>query len=337
PAARQMLTDQFEPHLANGSNVEFDDNLKLPMAHPFKAIFYNAMNALTPSGFPENLRKVSIINGSGNGNPYPDKNGTPIMPGREILNTTIPVIPSITDATFKVRLTPQASATNQISYLFLDSIFICFCDLTADADSQSFSYSHGIDAGSGGLFDIGGLSGEFGTGDPMIESFLGALQTDYFNFIPSISALALQITDNEIDWFHVPTNLATGRGVNNITPFDAWYMPEVNEPHVTLTQGNVTFALNEILQPSLGVSNPSIADYIKIEKNPITNTLSILSTRVHQNTTIHISDLTGKTVISHRLTLNEHNSIPVEVESGLYILNIVTEAGLNLTTKLVVK
>ncbi|MEZ4801933.1 MAG: T9SS type A sorting domain-containing protein [Gelidibacter sp.] len=337
PAARQMLTDQFEPHLANGSNVNFNNNLRLPMAHPFKNIFFNGMNALTPSGFPENLRKVSIINGSGVGNPYPDKNNMPITPDREILNTTVTVIDGITDATFKVRLTPNASATNQVSYLFIDSIFICFCDLTASANSQAFSYSNGIDAGSGGLFDIGALAGAFGTDDPLIDSFLGALQTNYFNFIPSISGMALQVTNNEPNWFHVPTNLTTGRAVNNITPFDAWYMPVENEPHVTLTQGNVAFALEEILQPTLSIPTNEIENYIKIEKNPISNELTFLSNSTYENVSIRMVDITGKIVYDNKISLSERTSIPLNLESGLYVLNLQTENDISFKTKIIVK
>jgi hypothetical protein len=337
PAARQMLTDQFEPHLANGSNVNFNNNLKLPMAHPFKNIFFNSMNALTTTGFPENVRKASIINGSGIGSPYPDKNNVPIVPGREILNTTIPVIANITDATFRVKLTPNASAINQVSYLFIDSIFICFCDLTASANSQAFSYSNGIDAGSGGLFDIGGLSGSFGTGDPLIDGFLGALQTDYFNFIPSISAMALQVTNNEPNWFHVPNNITTGRGVNNITPFDAWYMPDDNEPHVTLTQGNVEFALFEILQPILSNSFEGNEHSLKIEKNPITNELTFLSNSNYENALVRIIDTTGKIVFDNQVSIGNRTTIPLNLESGLYILNLQTENDITFKTKLIVK
>lgn len=337
PAARQMLTDQFEPHLASGSTVNFDNNLKLPMAHPFKDIFYNSMNALTTSGFPENLRKVSIINGSGTGNPYPDKNNTPIVPGREILNTTVPVIAGITDATFKVKLTPSASATNQVSYLFIDSIFLCFCDLTASANSQAFTYTDGVDAAPGGLFNIEALTENLGNGDPLIGQFLGALQTNYFNFIPSISSMALQVTDNQPDWFHVPTNLTTGRSVANVTPFDAWYMPTVNEPHVTLTEGNVAFALDEILQTTLTVPSVGTENYIKIEKNPIANELTFLSSAVFENVSVRIVDITGKIVYEKKMTLNDRTSIPLNLESGLYVLNLQTEDAFNLTTKLIVK
>ncbi len=337
PAARQMLTDQFEPHLANNSNVAFNNNLKLPMAHPFKNIFYNSMNALTSSGYPENLRKVSIINGSGNGNPYPGKNNAPILPGREILNTTFNVISGITDATFKVRFTPNASATNQVSYLFIDSIFLCFCDLTASANSQAFSYTNGIDAGMGGLFDVGALTGAFGTDDPLITSFLGALQTDYFNFIPTVSAMGLQLSNNEPNWFHVPANLTTGRAVNNITPFDAWYMPVNNEPHVTLTEGNVEFALFEILQPTLSIPTSDEQNFIRIEKNPVTNELTLLSSTTYDNVSVKIVDITGKIVYDTKMSVSDRSSIPLNLESGMYVLNLQTETDLNLKTKIIVK
>lgn len=337
PAARQMLTDQFEPHLANNSNVAFNNNLKLPMAHPFKNIFYNSMNALTSTGYPENLRKVSIVNGSGSGNPYPGKNNAPILPNREILNTTVTVISGITDATFKVRYTPAASATNQVSYLFIDSIFLCFCDLTASANSQAFSYTNGIDAGMGGLFDIGALSGSFGTDDPLINSFLGALQTDYFNFIPTISALGLKLTNNQPNWFHVPTDLVTGRAVENITPFDAWYMPVNNEPHVTLTEGNVEFALYEILQPTLSIPTVDGNNFIKIEKNPIANELTFLSNSTYDNASIRIIDITGKIVYDNKMTLNGRTTIPLNLESGMYLLNLQTDTDLNFKTKIIVR
>lgn len=246
PAARQMLIDHFEPHLANGSTVDFDPNLKLPIKHPWNTIFYTELNNLTTSGYPENTRNISIINGSGIGAPYLDKTGNDILPNREILNTTIEDVSFQTDATFKVKYTPYSGQQNQASYLFIDSFFLCFCDLTASATVESESFSNGIDAASGGLFNIGAIAGSLGT-DPLINSFFNALQTDYFNFIPTVSSLALE-NDGNINWFHVPNNLTTASlTVNNTTPFDAWHIPDDNEEHVTLTNSNVNFALDEII------------------------------------------------------------------------------------------
>ena len=319
-AARQMLTDQFEPHLANGSNVEFNNALKLPQTHPYHTVFFNNLNSLTPSGYPENLRKVSMINGSGINARYLDKTNNPILPNREILNVTIPDVALLTDATFKSRFTPLAGNTNQISYLYIDAPFLCFCDLTASANGEAFSYTDGIDAASGGLFDLGALSGSFGT-DPLINTFFAALQTNFFNFIPSISSMALEVTNNQIDWFHTPNNLMTVRAVNNVTPFDNWYIPDANEPHVTLTQANVAFAIEEIIPPTLNLVTFE-ENSISILQNPVKGTIKISSTKDYNNTNITLVDVSGKTVFKTIKTISENTEIPVKLASGLYFLDI---------------
>ena len=247
PAARQMLTDHFDAHITSGT--DFDTNLMLPQKNSWNPIFYTGLNSLTTSGFPENLRKISIINGSGIGNKYQDKTGMDIDPDFLSLNIDDLVIGSgITSSTgdFTSRFTPLAGQQNITGSIAIDAPFLCFCDFSASATVQAESFSNGIDAASGGLFNIGGLTGELGT-DPVVTGFLAGLQTDFFNFIPTVSAMALE-NDGDIDWFHVPNNLTTSSlTVNNITPFDAWYMPDDNEGHVTLTSANVNFALNEII------------------------------------------------------------------------------------------
>lgn len=249
PAARQMLTDHFEPHLdtdSDDSDIDFDPSKALPQEHPFRLTFKNRLQNLTSTSYPENLRKISIINGSGLNRRYQDVNGNNIEVGRQIVNTTFNVQTGA-DITLRTTWTPSRSTTAESSHVYLDfAWWVPAFDRTNTANAEAFSYSDGIDAASGGLFDLGSLTEGFST-EGTIGNFLAALQTDYFNFIPTVSAMALD-NDSEIDWYHQPTNLATSRTVNNITPFDAWYMPDDNEPHVTLTQANVDFALDEILE-----------------------------------------------------------------------------------------
>lgn len=252
-AARQMLTDQLEAHFVSNDpeEVEFNQNLVLPQAHPFKAIFYSNINALTTSGFPQNSRNVSIINGSGINARYPDVNGVDILPGRQILNTTFNVATG-TDATLKVNLTPSADTSIEVSSVYIDfAWYIPAFDVSSSTNSKAYIFSDGIDASSGGLFDLQALAAGFDTSG-LIGEFLNNLQTNYFNFIPSVSAMALNTNPN-INWFQ---NINLGAGdtpwdgvtiTNSQTPFVNWYMPDDNEPHVTLTTGNVTFALDEIL------------------------------------------------------------------------------------------
>ncbi len=337
-AARQMLTDHFEAHLANGDNVEFNNSLKLPVAHPFKSIFYNRLNSLTTTGFPENLRKISIINGSGVGNPYQFKSGSDVLPGAEVVNITIEDVALLTDVTLKVRFTPEINLQNQISYLFVDAPFLCFCDLTASANSQAFSYSNGIDAAMGGLFDLGVLTADFGTGG-ITGEFLTALQIDYFNFIPTVSAMALEVPNNQFNWFQIPDSYVSAQATSTVTPFDAWYMPEFNEPHVTLTQANVDFAWNEIVTSVLAVDEFDLNTDIVIGKNPIKNTLTLINNNVNaiSKVEIEIFDVVGKKVL--QIIKNNPETrieIPVNLSTGVYYTSIKYN-NILLYKKLIVK
>jgi triacylglycerol esterase/lipase EstA (alpha/beta hydrolase family) len=337
-AARQMLTDQFEPHITNSDGVTFNSSLALPRAHPFKAILDGRINSLTTTGFPELTRNVSIINGSGINNRYPDNTAgaNNLNPGSRILNANIDIM---TGAEMKIEtfFTPNAGTQILTSKVHLDFAwwFPLANDRINNADSRAFTYSNGVDAASGGLFDILSLTEDLAT-DGLVGEFLASLSTDYFNFIPSISSMAFEITNGEIDWFHTPTGVTTARATTNITPFDAWYMPTDNEPHVTLTEGNVAFALFEILQQTLSTET-FLNDSIKLKKNPITNNLTIISTKDYQNASISIVDITGKLVYSQNTHLNNRTTIPLNLASGMYILNVDTHTNLNLRTKLIVK
>ena len=207
---------------------------------------------------------------------------------------------------------------------------------TSKNDSQAFNYTDGIDAASGGLFDLGGLSGSLGD-DPTINAFFNALQIDYFNFIPTVSAMALQITNNEVNWYHTPTNLVTGRlAVNNITPFDNWYMPDSNEPHVTLTEPNVAFAKNEINPTSLS-TNLFEENKLTLVKNPIKNTIILNSNKDIKNAKITVTDITGKILLSTTKNISQNTNIPVNFASGVYLLSVTENTNALGQFKIVVK
>ncbi|QRM88159.1 T9SS type A sorting domain-containing protein [Lacinutrix sp. WUR7] len=337
-AARQMLTDQFEPHITSSDGVTFNSSRSLPRAHAFKGILDGRMNTANGSIFPEQTRNISIINGSGSNNRYPDNSPqeNDLVPGSQIVNANIDLFDI---ATLKVRtyFTPNAGTQIENSKVHLDFPwwFALANDRENNASSTAFSYSNGIDAASGGLFDIKKLTTDLGA-DGLVGDFLNSLKIDKFNFIPSVSAMAFETTTNEINWFHTPSGITTARATSNITPFDAWYMPTENQPHVTLTEGNVAFALNEIFQETLS-TDTYIENSIKLEQNPITNALHILSTKTFQNAKITIVDVTGKIVYHNNMALNERTSIPLHIASGLYILNIETSENQNLKTKFMVK
>ena len=335
PAARQMLTDQFESHITNSDNVTFNSALALPQPYYFKSIFYNRLNNLTTSGFPENTRNVSIINGSGTNNRYQNNAnpGSNLFPGSQILDADINIM---TGADLKVEtyFTPNAGTQIQMSKVHLDFAwwFPLANDRINNASAEAPSYSNGIDAGSGGLFDILGLTTDLAT-DGLVGEFLGALSTDYFNFIPSVSGMALETVNNEINWFNTLSGITT-----NDTPFVSWYMPDDNEPHVTLTNANVTFALSEIIQETLSNSAFESSFVIKVERNPIDNELVILSSSLIEDVRISLLDITGKTVYNENFnSLYLRTVIPVNLDSGMYVLNLETKSGLKYRAKVVVK
>ena len=234
PAARQMLWDHFEPHLVNGG-PEFDNNNALPQPHPFYDIFYDAINTVNTYKFPQNTRNVSIINGSSPVAPFYDLNGNPVSPGQQVLDAYMPEVAQATDAYLDAWYTPYTNQTITVSQLFIDAPWFCFCDINSQAVAQSHGHTDGIDTAPGGLFDVSELAATYGTTDPVVDSFISQLQTNYFTFIPSISSMDY-FTNN---WYDEMTN-------PNNTPFDAWSMPTQNEEHVQLTPQNVEFALNEI-------------------------------------------------------------------------------------------
>ncbi|WP_452227542.1 T9SS type A sorting domain-containing protein [Lacinutrix cladophorae] len=337
-AARQMLTDQFEPHITDSDGVTFNNSLSTPRAHPYKNTFDNNINSFNSSGFPELTRNVSIINGSGNNSRYPDNttNANNLVPGSQIVNANIDLF-DVAELKANTFFTPAAGTQIEMSQVHLDFPwwFPLANDRENNARTTSFTYSNGIDAASGGLFDILGLTEDLAT-DGLVGEFLGALTTDHFNFIPSVSAMAFQITAGQINWFHTPSGVTTARATSNTTPFDAWYMPTENEPHVTLTEQNVAFALNEIFQETL-TTDTNIQNSIKLEQNPITDALHILSSKTYENARITVVDATGKMVYNNVLNLNTKTSIPLHIASGLYILNIETQEKKNLKTKFIVR
>ncbi|WP_298895947.1 T9SS type A sorting domain-containing protein [uncultured Psychroserpens sp.] len=352
PAARQLLVDHFEAHLLDGSEFDFDPTKLLPEAHPYRAVFENNINSLTPTGFPQNTRNVSIINGSGIGTAYKAADGTTdITPGFAALAIEDLEIPDSplpqTTADININFTPLTEddmgndvGPQLISKVFVEGFlifgFITLVDVEIQAEAPSFS--DGIDAASGGLFDLGGFTDGLG-GDPIIDNFLTSLTVNKFSFIPSVSGMALEITNNEVNWYH-DINLGdpggTGDTLNN-TPFVNWYMPDDNENHVELTEENVAFALTEIFQQTLSNTDFETITSIKIEKNPIENEITILSSRILDDVNISIIDITGKVVFSSNQTLDRRSSIPLNLDSGMYILNLESKDNYNYRTKIIVK
>ncbi len=306
PASKQMLVDHYEAHLQAGSTFEQDQSDLLPIgAANFRDAFQTELDAL---GFPQQTRNISVSNGSGNSTMI----GTP---GMEILNYTFPV-PNIPSSTMEIILhfTPAANQTIEVTKSTLDVPI--FPDVVYTASAQSPSYTDGLDSAPGGKYDIQSFTAG-AQGNQQLTDLLNALQQSDFCFIPTISSLAI---DNENNWYATPDIPATHN-----SPFDAWYIPSVNEDHVTPTQANVDFILPEIRNDNAGVSDELLSGKYQLKSNLVDNELIILLDSKYQygKTEILVYNISGQQLLN-KIVYNASNEIrlPIQLTNGMYFMKI---------------
>jgi pimeloyl-ACP methyl ester carboxylesterase len=316
PAGREMLIDQFEGHLQTGSVFEFNTSAAslLPTGCPnYRTPFQNELNAM---GFPLTTRNVAIANGAGNGT----MTGTPDM---VVMNHTFNTT-TTQRAVIDLRFTPLANQTNQASHFKGQQqvLGIWFTGYESMANSKAPTTSSGLDSAPGGRFDMSTIAATAGT-NVLLTEFFNNLLIQYFDFIPTNSALSITNTSN---WYQ-PVALTSN------TPFLAQSVPSVNENHVTLNAQNTAFALNEILNPPLAVEHTLFSDLFI--KNPIQNTIEISSAAPITDATVTLVDVLGKTMMSKsNQTIDGNYQIPIVITKGIYFLTIKNTSG-NVTRKLI--
>ena len=260
PAARQMLVDHFDAHINSITGVDDPTSPSsglpfIPTGAPgYRDAFQARMDAV---GFPQQTRNISMTNGSGSQNPYNDTNGNPVLPGFDIIDSNIDtgdvIIFINTRAITFTEYMPAMSVNEKICDVAIQAqFFFWITQDTFEAFAESSSDSDGVDAAPGGLFDIFALSDSLGD-DPVLNNFLAAMNAGYFSFIPTTSAMGLA---NQPDYY-AAISPNDGNALNE-SPFDNWYMPVNNEPHVQLTQDNVIFAWDEIVNGSKGALSATL-------------------------------------------------------------------------------
>lgn len=302
-AAKQMLIDHYLGHLQAGSQTEFNNAIQLPTGAPnFRTAFQNELNTM---GFPQDTRNVAISNGSSNGMMI----GTP---GMFVLNDYTVNASATQRAKIDVRFTPPAGVSNQLVSRFRaqQNIIIWITVFSSQANAASPSTSSGLDSAPGGMFNVGDFAAG-GSGNPTLDDFLANLEIDRFCFIPTLSSLAI----TNPNWY---ANVDD----TTITPFAATFVPTANEDHVTLSDGNVEFALNEILNEPLSVEQPILSETFLV-KNPIKNTIEMYSSNLLSNATISIIDASGKKVFTqNNISINGNHQLNVNLSNGFYFIKI---------------
>lgn len=315
PAAKQMLLDHYSAHLLNGSTFEQDPNKLLPDgAENFRDEFQAELDAL---GFAQNVRNVAMINGAGDGT----TSGTP---GMEVVNTTLDLGPLIT-ADVAIHFTPEASQTNNVAQF--DTFVAGFPAGSFGADAQSTPESDGVDSAPGGTSNFSDAL-EGGAGNPVIEQFIEALNQDQFCFIPTLSALAI----DEADWF-APVDI----GGTHSTPFVNYYIPPTNEDHVDVTAESAAFAIEEILQGSLGQEDV-LSQAFRLEQNPVSGLFNLRTEAWMHGRLLAFEWFasTGQLIGSSSLTATSVMQLTAPRASGVYLLRISTDVGAT-TLKVVVR
>lgn len=295
PAAKEMLIDHLAGHLLPGSNTDLDPTKLLPFGAPnFRDAFQAELDNL---GFASNVRNVTMINGTSLGT-------TVGMPGMTIVDTNIQ-IDALTSVDIALTFTPEANQTQTVTDV--TAFFIGFPVGGFDADAQSPSFTDGVDAAPGGTASLAGALGG-GSGNPILDAFIAALQQDTYSFIPTMSALAI---DNN-NWYATP-NL-------NDSPFVNFYIPTENEDHVTVTAASAQFALDEIRQ-TLGIENEVLNNNITLLQNPIENVIKLSLNNINEPLTLQLFSLSGQ-LIETKIFQNTMSIIKWEknLSSGIYIL-----------------
>ena len=314
PAAKEMLLDHLLGHLLAGSDYEQDPTKVLPLGAPgFRNEFQGELDAL---GFPTSVRNVTMINGSGNGT----ATGSP---GITIVDTNL-TIDANTDVDVALKFTPAATQTNTVTDVTVN--FFGFPINTFQTTSQSPSSSDGVDSAPGGTGSISDALGD-GGGNQVLIDFINALQQDLYSFIPTMSSLAI---DNP-DWFATP-NLAD-------SPFVNFYIPNENEPHVTVTAESAQFALDEIRNGLIGISENVLDNQYILSQNPVSNTIKIKIPHITSNNkvTTSVFSITGQKLMEKTWKnpgqdlIWNHN-----LSSGIYLLKL--DDGISMQTiKMVVE
>jgi pimeloyl-ACP methyl ester carboxylesterase len=300
PAAKEMLVDHLLGHLLAGSTYEQDPTKVLPLGAPgFRNEFQAELDVL---GFPSNVRNVTMINGSGNGT-------TTGSPGITVVDTNLE-IDAVTDVDVALKFTPASSQTNTVTDVTVN--FFGFPINTYQTTAQSPNNTAGVDSAPGGTGSISDALGD-GGGNQVLIDFINALQQDLYSFIPTMSSLAI----GNPDWFATP-NL-------NDSPFVNFYIPNDNEPHVTVTAESAQFALDEIRGGLISVDENQFSNQFILVQNPVQKNINIVipNNTLSQTLTTTVFSITGQRLMqktwtnpSQELTWN-HN-----LSNGIYLLKL---------------
>ncbi len=225
PAAKQMLVKQFNKYSIN--NTCSLHIYSYPKNNYF-TIYYN--NHLNNVGYPINLRKVAVANGSLNGS----------------LNSNACDNAIELDASFNIRISKILTMPNAgTCEIFYGMFSASQCDYFFGKRKKLWVFADGdnncsMDVAPGGYFNTFKIINDVAKGIKDVKKT--TLSTENHCFMPITSVL-----DLEEDMNHCTNFSNIDLVAENKTPFDAyWGSPNANMEHVTFNYHLVDWLINEI-------------------------------------------------------------------------------------------
>lgn len=238
PAAKQMLLHHFEANSTTPAGA---------------ANFRNAWQTeLDNLGYPQNLRKIALINGAINGTTQGTACENVYKMNVQVYTPNIFFFFAgfINVANSNIWFTGNYGSACEVFKGWAKAPFISRSK-SAAAPASSKSY----DILPGGYYDAQAQLGGYSRSDLLVHG-LGYL-TGFFGmrtytngqilkpnhcFIPTFSALGMDLTNKDLSENLYNRDLSC----SGETPFQAYYAPSVNQEHITLTPENVAWIKNEI-------------------------------------------------------------------------------------------
>lgn len=305
-AAKQMLLDHYIPHLQAGDPYLQNTSIQLPTPNPFRTTFKATMDGL---GFPQQTRNLALVNGSLNASMVE-------TPGAVLMDGEIDP-EGVGAADVLLHFTPAAGTANfNVDHIVVTAFGITLS--TFDAVAESPSVSAGLDSAPGGTVLFDSYFGDTPTAEE--QQIIDALQVDEFSFIPTLSSLAIE-DDN---WYTAVTGAET-------TPFDNYFGPEINEPHLTLSESGRSFLADELATFYLSTENYLSLEGVKLLNNPVSDLIQIRldNTTRFENISMSLYTLTGQKM--NELYVSNPQAIVtmnITANTGVYLLYISNGARL---------
>ena len=295
PAARQMLIEQLDGTQLDGDTFTQNPNLFFPQLYGpnnttrFRQLFTTALNnngLPNSNGYPQNMRKIAIVNGTTNGTKnfsegqkYLDLAAFIRIKWGQIFGTEF--VTSIKMTAFENNF---LSTPNTWGHSFSGTAFIKkdVAVVGANVSRKNINPRGSMDVVPGGTFAIGdNIKDSFDKAFeslPIVNDIQWRTNFKYNTFIPTISSLGFKNSD--FDW-STPVNSNLVCTANTQINFDSYYAPTTNEDHVKITAESATWLLEELK------GNPQ-APHFPVQENALTGEAIVC---VNQTTTYTFADI----------------------------------------------